>query len=484
METPEKNKSKKSKILLISPYPDSGLTDMKEPPHGLAYIASNLRENGFNVESIDAKQNCLKTHTVVSEVVKSKPDMVGITAMTPDIMCAAKIAEGIKAEMPGVVTVIGGPHVNALPKETLEEFPFFDLAVEGEGELTMVDLANKLESGNLFVTLTDVKGIAFRDGKEIILNPPRDYIQELDTLPVPAWDLFPFSYNKAYPVYATRGCPFSCMFCQRVLGNKVRRRSVENIVQEIGWVLDTFKTKSFWFSDETFGANRKWTFELLEHMIEKGIPSKATWHAQTRANLITEDLLTKMKQAGCDGLAFGVETGNREILVKTNKKIKLEDAENAVKLTKKIGVRTRAFFILGHPYETIETIRDTIAFAVKLNTDFVSFAVMVPYPGTEVWQLAKKKEGGYNYVSENWDDYRKHLAAPLGFTSIPPETLKNLDRNAYLIFYWRNRRWRDLFNFLWGHRAMIKSYIRKKSWETLCKLFGSPSTNPLKYNEK
>ena len=138
METSVKNNDKKSKILLISPYPDSGLTDMKEPPHGLAYIASNLRDNGFVVEAIDAKQRCLKTHSVISEVVTSKPDLVGITAMTPDIMSAAKIAKGIKIALPGVLTVIGGPHVNALPKETLEEFPFFDLAVQGEDRKSVV----------------------------------------------------------------------------------------------------------------------------------------------------------------------------------------------------------------------------------------------------------------------------------------------------------------------------------------------------------
>ncbi|GAX59203.1 Fe-S oxidoreductase [Candidatus Scalindua japonica] len=471
---------KKIKILLISPYPDSGLTDMKEPPHGLAYIASNLRDNGFKVEAIDAKQRFMKTHVVITEAVKSKPDLVGITAMTPDITCAAIIAGGIKAALPRVFTVIGGPHVNALPEETLEEFPSFDLAVEGEGEFTMLELANKLEKGNLPSALPEIKGIAYRDVEKIILNPPRDYIHDLDILPPPAWDLFPFSHNKSYPVYATRGCPFACKFCQRVLGNKVRRRNIEKIVREVTWVLDTFKTKGFWFADETFGANRKWTHQLLDHMIEAGIPSRATWHAQTRADLITEDLLTRMKQAGCDGLAFGVESGNQEILKKTNKNIKLEDAERAVSFAKKVGVKTRSFFILGHPYETIETIKDTINFAAKLNTDFISFAVMVPYPGTEVWRLASMKEAGYNYVSRNWDDYRKHLAAPLGFSSIPAETLRNLDRNAYLIFYWRNRRWFDLFDFLWGHRSMIKAYIFNKIKEKLYRFLSIFTSCPVK----
>jgi radical SAM superfamily enzyme YgiQ (UPF0313 family) len=416
-----KNTYRKSKILLISPFPDSGLTDMKEPPH-----------------------------------------VVGISAMTPDIIWAAKIAKGIKAALPHVPIVIGGPHINAMPRESLEEFPYFDLAIVGEGEFAMLELADSQENGNLDSSLNDIKGIAFRNGKDIIVNPPREYIRDLDALPFPAWDLFPLPRTNNYPIYATRGCPFNCKFCQRVLGNKIRRRSVKNVVEEIEWVLDTFKTNGFWFGDETFGVNKQWTSQLLDSMIEKGFSSKAVWHAQTRVDLLSEDLLNKMKQAGCDAVAFGIESGNQGILSKTSKNIKLEDAKTAVALCKRLGIKTRSFFILGHPYETVETIKDTIDFAVKLNTTFVSFAVMVPYPGTEVWRLAKRGEAGYSFVSDNWDDYRKHLAAPLGFDAIPAETLRFLDKKAYLNFYLRNHRWLDFIQFLWGHKSSIKAYIIRR----------------------
>jgi len=457
-----KTQYKKSRIILISPYPDSGLTDMNEPPHGLAYIASYLRANGYGVEGIDAKHRRLKTHHVIREAADRNPGLVGITSMTPDIIWAAKIAQGIKAALPQAVTVAGGPHVTALPKETLEEFPSIDIGVIGEGEFTMLELAEGLENGNLSSTLSEIKGIAFRNGSEIILTPQKEPITNLDILPFPAWDIFPFSHKKAYPIYATRGCPFKCKFCQRVLGERVRRRSVENIVEEIEWVIDTFKTKGFWFADETFGIGLKWTYQLLDHMIEKRIASRAVWFSQTRVDIVTEELLIKMKQAGCDGLALGVESGNQDILIKTGKNIRLEDAERATALAKKVGIKTRSFFILGHPYETIETIKDTINFATKLNTDYVSFAVMVPYPGTEVMQLAKRGEAGYSYVSQNWDDFRKHLAAPLGFDSISPETLRNLDKRAYVTFYWRNRRWYDLIRFLWEHRSSIRAYVMNR----------------------
>ena len=197
-------------------------------------------------------------------------------------------------------------------------------------------------------------------------------------------------------------------------------------------------------------------------MVERGIPSKATWYAQTRVDLMTEDLLNKMKQAGCDAIAFGVESGNHDILLKTGKKIKLEDAERAIGLAKKLGFKTLSFFILGHPYETIETIKDTINFATKLNTTQVAFGVMVPYPGTEIWNLAKRKEAGYSYVSQNWDDFRKHLTWPLGFTSITPETMSYLNKKAYLTFYWRNHRLFALVKFLWERRSPIRAYVSNR----------------------
>lgn len=447
---------------MISPYPDSGLTAMREPPHGLAYIASTLRQHGYCIEVINAKENCLKTKQVVTQALSRNPDLVGLTAVTPDIIWAAKIADGIKQATPDTPIVVGGPHATALPQRTIEEFPGFDVAVIAEGEYSLLELAENAEKDRFFRSLERVCGIGYRNGADVAITPPRQFIENLDDLPFPAWDLFPIPQSKSYPIYATRGCPFQCKFCQRVLGNKIRARSVENVVEEIEWILNKFGATGFWFADETFGFNRRWTARLLDLMTEKKLPDKLRWHAQTRIDIMKEDLLTRMKKAGCDGLAFGVESGNPEILAQTGKKIKLDDVERVVALASKIGLKTRSFFILGHPNETIETIQDTIDFAAKINTDFVSFAVMVPYPGTEVWNLAKQKKAGYSHVSENWDDYRKHLTTPLGFTSIPPERLRNLDIQAYLTFYIRNDRWLDLTRLLWEHRLSARAYLFKR----------------------
>lgn len=435
---------------------------MREPHHGLAYIASSLRQHGYPIEVIDAKHDCLKTKQVVTRALSHKPDLIGLTAVTPDVIWAAKIADGIKQAARDIPIVIGGPHVTALPKRTLEEFPAFDVGVIGEGEYALLELANTVEKDRLLHSLEKVSGIVYKNGAGVAITPPRHFIENLDELPFPAWDLFPIPQSKAYPIYATRGCPFQCKFCQRVLGNKVRTRSVENVIEEIEWIQNDFGATRFWFADETFGFNRQWTAQLLDQMTEKKFPDTLRWHAQTRIDLMKEDLLARMKKAGCDGLAFGIESGNPEILAETGKKIMLDDVERVVALARKIGLKTRSFFILGHPNETIETIQDTIDFAAKINTDFVSFAVMVPYPGTEVWNLAKQKKAGYSYLSENWDDYRKHLATPLGFTTISPELLRKLDIKAYLTFYIRNHRWLDLGRLLWEHRLSVSAYLVKR----------------------
>jgi radical SAM superfamily enzyme YgiQ (UPF0313 family) len=476
-----KTDRKKSKILLIAPYPESGLTDMREPPHGLAYIASFLRTNGYEVTAINAKHHCLKSRTVVEEAVNRNPDMVGITAMTPDVIWAGKIAAGIKAALPHVPLIIGGPHANALPAETLKEFPAFDVAALREGEFTMLELAENLEREKFASSLNEIKGIAYKEGKKVLITPPREDIQDLDSLPFPAWDLFPSPHIKGYPIIAARGCPFNCKFCQRVLGNRLRRRSAENIVNELDWVFKTFGTKNFWFADETFGVNPQRTNELLDHMIERRIPHRATWHAQTRVDVVNSDLFIKMKKAGCTGIGMGVESGNQAILNKTGKGITLKGAERAVSMAKKAGLKTLSFFILGHPYETLSTIEDTISFAAKLNTDYVSFAVMVPYPGTKVWELAKRQEAGYSYVSENWDDFRKHLSTPLGFASITPDTLRRLDMKAYLIFYLRNHRWLDLINVIWQHKLSIKAFVVNRIKDLVTHIFmGRPKSETVK----
>lgn len=459
------------KAILISPAMDSGLSEMREPHLGLAYIASKLLEEKYNVKVIDAKTLQLKTSEVIALALKEQPQVVGITAMTPDILSANIIAEGIKKKLDKVPIIIGGPHATALPRETLLEFPSFDIVVIGEGEFTVLDLIKQLSAGKGKESVKDIKGIAFRANGTIVFTSSRERIKDLDSLPFPAWQLFP--RMSAYPIYATRGCPFQCNFCMRVLGNKVRKRHPTNIVAEIERNITEFGTKYFWFSDETFGVDPRWANELLDLMISRKLNETLKWMANSRANLANYDLYCKMNRAGCEMLQFGIESGNPNILQNSSKGFTLEHAVNAIKIAKKAGLSTGTFFIIGHPYETPSTAWDTIKFAAKINSTVVSFGIMVPYPGTKIWDMANRKEGGYTYISRNWNDYMKQHGRPLGLASLTLKQLERLQILAYLVFYLRNGRIGDLITFVKQHRKSLFTRINRR-FEGLWLNFFSP----------
>lgn len=439
---------------------DSGLSEMREPHLGLAYIAAKLIEEKHEVKVIDAKTLQLKTSEVIALALKEQPQVVGITAMTPDILSANIIAKGIKKDLEKATIIVGGPHATALPGEMLLEFPSFDIAVIGEGEFTVLNLIKSLRAEEKKEALQNIKGIAFRNNGKIVITPPGERIKDIDSLPFPAWQLFP--RMSAYPIYASRGCPFQCNFCMRVLGSKVRKRHPANIVAEIERNITMFGIKYFWFSDETFGVDPRWANELLDLMLSQKFNGTLKWMANSRANLANYDLYCKMKRAGCEMLQFGIESGNPKILQNSSKGFTLEHALNAVKFAKKVGLSTGTFFIIGHPYETPSTAWDTIKFAAKVNSTVVSFGIMVPYPGTKIWDMANRKEGDYTYISRNWNDYMKQHGRPLGLASLTPKQLERLQILAYLVFYLRNMRIGDLMTFIKLHKKSMFARIKSR----------------------
>lgn len=447
------------KITLISPAPDHGLSEMQSPHHGLAYIGATLLKNQYNVNVIDAKTLHLKTDEVISQVLREKPDVVGITAMTPDIICANKIAEGIKKDSPKTIIIVGGPHCTALPEKTLQEFPLFNFLIIGEGEITIIELLEALKNGNSASNFKKIEGIAFRENGKNIITQSRLFVSDLESIPFPAWGLFP--QVKDYPVYASRGCPFNCVFCMRVLGSKVRVRQPENIVREIEWLVQQNK-KFFWFSDETFGVKKEWLYNLLDLIIEKGLNKKINWSANSRVNLADYDTYMKMKEAGCVEINFGIESGSNEILSKVHKGFTTDMAKKAIATAKKAGFKTGAFYIIGHPYETHSTIKETINLAAELNTTEAAFGLMVPYPGTKVFELANKGEAGYLKASENWDEYRKYFGTSLEFRNFSSAELKKYQAKAYINFYIKNYRFKELFLFLYRHKRSLINFIKNK----------------------
>ncbi len=426
------------------------------PRISISYLAAYLKKCGIPYESIDAKYEEIDLAEIVRRIAESKAPMVGFTAMTPEIVDVVELARQVKLVVPEIKTVIGGPHATALPEDTLKEFPHFDFAISGEGELTLVDLINSYQDQNL---LKEVSGLAYRIDGEIHFNSGSKFVENIEEIPIPDWESFPGA--KAYPVLTARGCPFQCNFCMQVSGRKLRKRTPESVITEIEHIIKNFQPTKLTFHDETFGIDKVWTHKFLDMMIERDIHKKIRWEATTRVDIADLDLYKKMKLTNCSFLGFGIESGNEKILKQTKKNITLEQAENAVRLANKAKLPSGSMFIIGHPYESISDIEDTINFASKLKTYTTACGIMVPYPGTEIARIVKRGEGNYHIISHDWSDFNKQIGNILELNDVPRKKLEYLQLKLYLKFYllhFRPRKFKALVNYL-GFSNILPSVV-------------------------
>ena len=439
------------KVVIVQVNKKDGYDKTSHPHAGLAYLGAYSLNEGYETIAIDAKYEEIKNDEVINRIIHAKPDVLAFTVRTPDVKECEKIAVIVRQKYPFTKILVGGAHVTGLKERVLAECNSFDIGVIGEGEETFIELLSSFTNNS--IELKRINGIVYRDNGKIISTPRREYIKNLDTLLFPAWQLFPGGTDL--PLFSSRGCPFSCSFCQRVMGQKVRTMSPARLISEMERNINDFNSTFFQIEDEIFGLNKKWINEVLDIMIKKEICKKVKWFANSRVNIANLEIYKKMKQAGCVGLGFGIESGNQKILNSVNKGMKLEQAINAIKIAKEAELRTCAFFILGHPYETKNTIRDTINFACKLNPSSVAFGMMIPYPGTKIYEMAKRGDGGYKGFHENWEFYTKYFGKGLELDGLGWSTLERYQRQAYIEFYLRNFRILDLFK-------KIYSYFQKK----------------------
>ena len=445
------------KSVLINPPPMQVAErhDAPDHPHcGLGYIASYLLSRGEDTEIIDSKLERLGLQQTLDKLLSMKPDIVGITAMTHDILSAAKLAQLIKNEKPDLAVVIGGVHATALPKDTLESFQSFDILVYGEGEHAFYELVKQLESKK---PISEIQGIAYREEDKIVVTSRRPWIDDLDSLPIPAWQLFP--KTEKYHIVTARGCPFSCIFCMSPYGRKIRVRSPENVIAEMNDVVRKYHPRIYKFDDESFAFDKARAHRILDLVIENKLDGIKKI-ASMRADYVDLELLVHMKKAGFEVVDFGFETGSPEIMKIIKKGITLDQARNAVSLCRKAGIKVGGNFIIGHPHETSKTIRETIKFAVELNPDIVAFGIMVPYPGTEVAEIAKRGEGGYKVISSNWADYNKQLGNALELNEIGRKQLEAYQLKAYVSIYLLNLRFMDFAGFCWENRKAASAFAR------------------------
>lgn len=455
------------KVVLVNPPPFQVLEPEYDTPIfgrvGLAYLAGYLRQfDGFDVQIIDAKLERLSFDETVRRALAAQPDLVGLGAFTCEIKPAARVSQLLKAADPRIKTVIGGVHVTAIPEHTLREFPTFDVGVHGEGEVTFHELCAALREGG---SLDGMPGTVLRTESGIVVNHSRDRIADQDSIPLPAWDLLPRA--EQYMLMTQRGCPFNCLFCMNPNGRTARTRSIQNLMHELVTILDRYQPSDIRFGDELFSVNMDRTHELLDAMIAAGVQKRMTWMAQTHVHFVDFPLLVKMKQAGARRIGMGIETGDAEVLKATGKGSTPEMILKAGAAAKQAGLPIETYFILGHPNETLASMKRTVDLAVKLNPETPIFGIMVPFPGTEVGRLAAAGEAGYRLRSTNWDDYDKQIGGALEFANLSRNRIERLQMWAYFKVFLANGRFVDLVKFCWRYRregsVLAKKILLRRS---------------------
>jgi anaerobic magnesium-protoporphyrin IX monomethyl ester cyclase len=425
------------KVCLISPPYSSAVKSVvgiTSPPLGLAYIASMLRQN-HEVKIIDSSILNYTIGDVERELRSFNPDVVGITSVTPSIYEAYKVAETAKKVREDCTVILGGPHATFMPRQTMKECEYIDIIVRGEGEETTRELIENIEKG---VPLNKVKGITFRKENGIIDTEPRPFIKNIDDIPFPSRDLLPmhlYKFNgvKYTTMLTSRGCPFGCSFCSssRLFGGYWRGRSPENVLEEIKTVYGEYGIRNIEFMDDTFTLDQKRAEKICDGIIEQGWD--ISWGASSRVDTLSKELAEKMKKAGCWIIFLGIESGSQKILDTIGKRITLEQAKKAVEILKDAGIQVLGSFIIGFIQDTKETIKETIKFAKSLNLDYAEFSILTPYPGTPIFDYAKKNN---TLLTEDWSKYT--ATEPIvKIEGISEKEVKALFQKAYITFYLR-----------------------------------------------
>ncbi len=390
--------------LIAPPYP---LTEAPSPPLGISYVAAACIEAGAEVAIFDYIVSQYTPEKLRNDLDSFKPDIVGATAVTMNFLAAAGIIQEAKWHNPSLITMMGGPHVSFDIERTLKQYPELDLIIVGEGEATLAELLPVIDDRQSW---PGINGIAFNDGEEIIITPPQPTIDDLDTLPLPARHLLPLSRYQAlgFPVsiITSRGCPNRCIFClgRKMVGFKVRHRSAANVVDEIEHLM-TYGIDRINIADDIFTANKKRVKALCEEIIKRDL--HFGWSAFSRVNTVDIETLQIMKDAGCDAISFGIESGNPEMLKRVRKGITMDQARAAVRYCKEVGIRTHASFMIGLPGETHQTMADSSKFAEELDIEY-GYHVLAPFPGTTVREEVDQYD--LEILTDNWDLYDANRA--------------------------------------------------------------------------
>lgn len=384
----------------------------------LGYLGETLKKEGIEAYLLDFALT--PESKLESEIKRIKPDLIGITAVIFTYDFALRIAHKCRQIEPNTKIIMGGPQVSFTPKETLSNKDI-DFVCMREGEYTLLELAKALEKGKK--DFKDIKGLAWKKGGKIIINKPRPFIQNLDEIPMP----HPFIPWKKYPVplfghsgtslgptafaITSRGCPNNCAYCISPLmeGNKLRMHSIKRVIDELTYLTKEVGINQIRIADLSLTINKKRAIELCKQIITNKID--ITWGTNSHINQIDKEMLYWMKRAGCISIDYGIESGSPKILQRIGRKTDLDLAKKVVALTRKMGLRSLCYFIIGLPGETKETLMETLNFVKNLDAYKLSMTYAIPLPGTKFYEMAKKD--GYKITkSQSWNSFSPNISTP------------------------------------------------------------------------
>ncbi len=417
------------RCLLINPfYP---LSENPSPPLGLAYLAAALEKAGVEVEILDYVVFPYIEADFRSKLAQFNPDIVAATAVTMTFDRAIGIIQDARRWHPGCLTVMGGPHVTFCAEASLSAYPELDIAVLGEGEDTLVEIVAAAGKGRNW---QDIPGLVFRQADCIVSTGKRSHPIDVNRLETPARHLLALGRYRALgmPISMTtsRGCPYTCIFCvgRKMVGAKVRYRDPVKVVDEME-ILAGYGFCQINVADDLFTADAQHCLAVCDEILKRNL--KVKWTSFARVDTVSLKVLQRMKDAGCQAVSFGLESGNTDILKIIRKGITLSQVIEAVNLCNQVGLQPHGSFILGLPGETPETLKETLAFGEKLKKLGVSygFHLLAPFPGTRVRQDCDKL--GIKILSNDWSDYHANRA----IVETPAVSRQMLDE---IVIHWEN----------------------------------------------
>ncbi len=409
------------------------------PSLALGALAALLRREHYPVGVLDLHAENLLVADAEGRVRDFDPQVVGLTCKTLGWPAVIQVARMVRRAAPKALVVVGGPHMSIYPEETLT-WHCFDIAVAGDGEETLLEICDRIEHGG---EPWDVPGtVARRPDGEVVHNPPRPWIRDLDRYPFTAFDLMPMDRYHCLTVLepmatmvTSRGCPWHCGYCSQVYSERMRFRSPEHVVEEMAWLERRFGVREIVMFDETFTIGKARMMRFSEEVLRRGL--RVVFNIRARVDTVDAEMLRALKRAGLRSIHMGVEAGTDRLLKIMNKQITRDQVEQAFRQAREAGIETRGYFMIGYPDATPHDIEETIRFACSLGLDWASFSVATILPATDLYRIARER--GY-VQGDPWRDYTLRGGGPipqLETETFTAEQLRRYRTRAYVSFYLR-----------------------------------------------